>query len=189
MPFQPEELLTRGSFMPDVLPSRSEVQLDLAAEILRQFGEVRFVARGSSMLPAIYPGDLLTIRSEAMVQARCGEIVLCLRDGRFWIHRVTRKWREGGLLVFATRGDALTLEDPTVEENQLLGRVTSIVRRGKLVDLARRNGPWMKLLRWGVRNSGVVAKSLLRWHSLRARILGGAPEALENPREQSAECV
>jgi hypothetical protein len=175
--------------MPDALPSRGEVQLDLAAEVLRQFGEVRFVARGSSMLPSIYPGDLLTIRSGAMAQARCGEIVLCLRDGRFWIHRVTRKWREGGLLRFATRGDALTLEDPPVDEHQLLGLVTAIVRRGKLVGLARKNGPRTKLLRWGVRNSGAVAKSLLRWHALRTRILGGSQDPLENPRAQSPEFI
>jgi hypothetical protein len=189
MPLQPEEFLIRGPFMPDALPSRGEVQLDLAAEVLRQFGEVRFVARGSSRLPSIYPGDLLTIRSEAMAQARCGEIVLCLRDGRFWIHRVTRKWREGGLLRFATRGDALTLEDPLVDEHQLLGRVAAIVRHGKLVDLARKNGPRTKLLRWGVRNSGAVAAALLCWHALRTRILGGSQEALENPRAQSPEFI
>ena len=43
-----------------------ETRLDLAAEVLHRFGEVRFIAHGSSMIPSIYPGDLLTVRSDAV---------------------------------------------------------------------------------------------------------------------------
>ncbi len=167
---------------------REKVQLDLAAEVLRRFGEVRFVARGSSMIPSIYPGDLLTVRSQFIADARHGQIVLSLREGRFWAHRVTRKWRQGNRFVFATRGDALPKEDPSLDESQMLGRVTSVVRYGKPVALAQIDRPWTRLLRWAVRNSSALAKTLLRRHSLRMRLLGRSHELLGNPGTPFLEC-
>src|SRR5580658_6145615 len=88
MPVQPEELLTSTFSHADALQSKQEARLDLAAEVLHRFGEVRFVAHGSSMIPSIYPGDLLTVRSESIAEARTGEIVLFLLGGRFFVHRV-----------------------------------------------------------------------------------------------------
>src|ERR1700733_247922 len=136
MPVQPEELLTSTFSHADALQSKQEARLDLAAEVLHRFGEVRFVANGSSMIPSIYPGDLLTVRSESVVNARAGEIVLFLLGGRFFVHRVMRKWPERNRVVFATRGDALTQEDPSIDGSQLLGRITSILRHGKPVKFA-----------------------------------------------------
>jgi len=189
MQIQPEEFLTGKLIVADTLPSSGEVRLDLAAEVLRRFGEVRFVARGSSMIPSIYPGDLLTVRSQAIAEARYGHIVLALREGRFWAHRLIRKWRQGNHFVLATRGDALLDEDPSLDESQVLGRVTSIVRYGKPVEFARVNGFSTKLLRWAVRNSNALAKALLRRHSLRLRLLGGSHEPYETPGTPVLECM
>ena len=166
-----------------------EVRLNLAADVLHHFGEVHFVAQGSSMIPSIYPGDLLTVRSESIADARCGEIVLFLLSGRFFVHRVMRKWPERNRIVFATRGDALTQEDPSVDGSQLLGRVTSIVRHGKSVKLATRLNPWKKFLRWGVRNSDTFAKTLLAAHLLRTRILGPTCHPAVTSGKQLQECV
>jgi len=173
--------------------TRHSVQLDLAGEVLRKFGEVRFVARGCSMIPSIYPGDLLTVRSHTIADARQGQIVLALREGRFWAHRIIRKWRDGNRVVLATRGDALAQEDPSLDENQLLGRVVSIVRFGKAVDVAHVDGLWIKLKRLAVRNSGALAKTLLRRHSLRMRLLGNSTghsnEMLGHSSPQILECM
>jgi hypothetical protein len=197
MPLQPEELLTRTHTQADALESMhdarldlaQEVRLNLAADVLHRFGEVRFVAHGSSMIPSIYPGDLLTVRSESIADARCGEIVLFLLSGRFFVHRVMRKWPERNRIVFATRGDALSQEDPSVDASQLLGRVTSILRHGKKVKLATRFNPWTKFLRWGVRNSDTFAKTLLAAHLLRTRIFGGTRHSAATPSDQLQECV
>jgi hypothetical protein len=197
MPLQPEELLTRTHTRADALQSMHEARLDLAqearlnlaAEVLHRFGEVRFVAHGSSMIPSIYPGDLLIVRSESIADARCGEIVLFLLSGRFFVHRVMRKWPERNHIVFATRGDALTQEDPSVDGSQLLGRVTSILRHGKQVKLATRLNPWTKFLRWGVRTSDTFAKILLAAHLLRTRILGSTRQPAATSGKQLQECV
>ena len=189
MQIQPEEFLTRTHIVASALPSSGEVRLDLAAEVLRRFGEVRFVARGSSMIPSIYPGDVLTVRSQVIAEARHGHIVLALREGRFWAHRLIRKWRQGNRFVLATRGDALPDEDPSLDESQVLGRVTSIVRYGKPVEFARADGFSTKLFRWAVRNSNALAKALLRRHSLRLRLLGRSHEPYETPGTPVLECM
>jgi hypothetical protein len=197
MPFQPEKFLTRTHLHSGALTSKhdarldlaQEVRLNLAADVLHRFGEVRFVAHGSSMIPSIYPGDLLSVRSESIADARCGEIVLFLLGGRFFVHRVMRKWSEGTRIVFATRGDALSQEDPSVDGSQLLGRVTSILRHGKQVKLATRLNAWTKLLRWGVQNSDTFAKTLLTAHLLRTRILRRARHSAATPSDQLQECA
>lgn len=189
MPLQPEKFLITPPSMAPPVHSREETELDLAAEVLRRFGEVRLVARGSSMIPSIYPGDLLSIRFEQSADIQCGDVVLCLREGRFWIHRVARKWREGGRRVFATQGEALPNEDPPVDEKQLLGRVDSITRHGKPVEFARTHGLWTKLLQRSVQSSDVAASGLLHWHSLRTRIIGNSTPAIKKTPEKFMECV
>ena len=175
--------------MPTAVPtSRQHVQLDLAAEVLSRFGEVRIVELGSSMIPSIYPGDILTIRSEPKHAARCGDIVLHLRERRFCVHRVTHTWQEGGCLMFATWGDAAARQDPPFDKNQLLGRVTAIFRRGRQVDFAQVDTLRRKLLRSAVRRSGALATALLRWHLLQTRIFRGSPTAVGHRSEQFLEC-
>jgi hypothetical protein len=155
-----------------VATSSHDTRLDLAAEVLHRFGEVRFIAHGSSMIPSIYPGDLLTVRSDSAAEARRGEIVLFLLGGRPFVHRVMRKWPERNRVVFATRGDALPKEDPSIDASQLLGRVTHIQRRGKSIAVVAKPGPFTRAHRWAVRNSPIFARLLLAAHSLRMRFAG-----------------
>jgi hypothetical protein len=99
----------------------------LATEVLRRFGEVRLRVIGSSMLPAVQPGDVLTIRQCVMSAVECGAIVLFTRDGRLFAHRVVA--RRNTHLV--TRGDALDGQDPPIRPDQLLGQVVAVTRNGR----------------------------------------------------------
>lgn len=112
---------TRKLARPDLAET---VKFCLAAEVLRLSGEFRLRAMGASMLPAIWPGDILTVRAADAGGVKPGEIVLCSRDDRFVIHRVVEN--RGGRLI--TRGDALPNNDPPVGAGDLLGRVVSIER-------------------------------------------------------------
>ena len=161
-----------GSVTANANAATHDTRLDLAAEVLHRFGEVRFIAHGSSMIPSIYPGDLLTVRSDSAADARRGEIVFFLLAGRPFIHRVMRKWPERNRVVFATRGDALPKEDPSIDASQLLGRVTHIQRRGRSIPVVAKPGPFTRAHRWAVRNSSIFARLLLAAHVLRMRIAG-----------------
>jgi signal peptidase I len=189
VPLQSEEFLKRSHAAAEPQHTRAEAHLDLAAEVLKRFGELRLVARGSSMVPSIYPGDLVTVRSAPVAEARHGDIVLYFRDGRFWIHRLMRKWRDGSHLFFATRGDALPQEDPSVAESQVLGFVASVVRYGAPVDLARLNRARNLILGWAVRHSTAVTRALLRRHSLRVRLLGRSQEQQGGAGSPILECM
>lgn len=101
----------------------------LAADVLRAFGSLRLQVAGSSMLPAVRPGDVLTVRRQESPRVAAGDIVLFARQSRLFAHRVLR--HSGAMLI--TRGDALPAQDPPVSSAELLGVVTSISREGKLL--------------------------------------------------------
>jgi signal peptidase I len=109
--------------------SREDLKLDLATELLRSLGTVTMKTWGTSMLPALWPEDLLTIQSAAHDEVASGDIVLVLRDNRFFVHRLIEKRKVGDRCAWITRGDAMPQDDPPAAEFELLGRVTGI-RRG-----------------------------------------------------------
>src|SRR2546428_4977056 len=55
---------------------RAAAHRELLAEVARKFGEIRFKATGDSMLPSVWPGDLLTVRRQSFSEFRPGQIVL-----------------------------------------------------------------------------------------------------------------
>ncbi len=150
-------------------PSRNILKLELAAEILREFAEVRFVARGNSMLPAIYPGDCLTVSSFGDGEPRCGDVVLCRIADGFRVHRIVKILGEGAERLYVLRGDALVDEDAPVSGDELLGRVTSIVRRGMPLRLRTTMGMRGRVVGLIVRHSTVAVALLLGWQRMQAR--------------------
>ena len=149
---------------------REDIAVTLAAEVLRTFGEFEFVAWGSSMIPAVFPGDTLIVRKETHERVCAGDVVLFARDGRFYAHRLVEKIETDGSVRLIARGDARDRDDPPFAEGDLLGRIETVIRRGKRFDLERRLGVGQRMLRWIVQRSEFGAKSLLRWHSLRGRL-------------------
>jgi hypothetical protein len=81
------------------------------------------------MLPSLWPGDLLTIQRAAYDEVVSGDIVLVMRDNRFFVHRLVERRRVQDCLSWITRGDAMPGDDAPVGESDLLGRVAG-VRRG-----------------------------------------------------------
>ena len=71
--------------------ARETLGCELAAEVLRSWGRLRLRATGASMLPAVWPGDVLSVRSQGVVEALPGDIVLFGREGRLVAHRVVER--------------------------------------------------------------------------------------------------
>jgi hypothetical protein len=103
-----------------------EIRCEVAAEALRASGELRLRVFGGSMLPSIWPGDVLLIRRAAPADMEPGGLVLCARKGGFVVHRIVRKDED----MLTTRGDALREDDEPVPFNQALGKVAMIERGG-----------------------------------------------------------
>lgn len=110
---------------------RSIAGCGLTADVARTFGEVRLRVTGSSMIPAIWPGDVITVHRRSITELRPGMIVLCERNTTLVAHRVTNSY--GTFLT--TRGDSLPSEDPAVGASEIVGEVVCVDRDGRPVSL------------------------------------------------------
>jgi hypothetical protein len=169
--------------------SREWLKGELAAETLRQFSEVRFVAHGSNMLPPIYPGDYLTVRSFGSAFPRCGDTALCRSSGELRVHRIVNILEDGPVTSYILRGDALLENDPPVARAEILGRVTSLLRRGKPVDLDSVKGLCHRVLQWIVRRCEVAGTLRLGWHALLAREIQRIESLPGRSAEAKMECT
>jgi signal peptidase I len=117
-----------------------ELACGLAEEVVRTFGEVRLRVFGTSMVPTILPGDLVSIHRACLNDISPGEIVLFLQMGRLFVHRVVDRkvitaasGPEEQCLI--TRGDRQRHTDPPVSSTELVGRVVSVERENRKVEL------------------------------------------------------
>lgn len=131
----------------------TELACGLTEEVVRNFGEVRLRVFGTSMVPAILPGDMVSIQQANLNEISKGEIVLFVRAGRLFVHRVTSP--AGAVAVVGsaepcliTRGDRLRQDDGPVTSGELLGRVVSVERNNRRIEFKsnRSNRLMMRLL-------------------------------------------
>jgi signal peptidase I len=137
--------------------AREAGRCSLVAEALRSWGRLKLRASGISMLPALWPGDLLTIQVHQPEQVEPGEIVLYMRSGRFFIHRVVSRGLDAKGTFLITRGDCMAENDPPVSRGELLGRICEVQRAGSVFVPALRLSPAHR----------VVAYMLCHWSLLR----------------------
>jgi len=113
----------------------------LAGEVVRTFGGVRLRVFGTSMVPSVLPGDLISVQKTGLADISPGEIVLFSQQGRLFAHRVVRRVRSVVNPYLITRGDRLGQDDPPVSSSELLGRVSSIERGNRQPESpSQRNG-------------------------------------------------
>lgn len=88
---------------------------------------MRFRATGASMGRAIPPGSVITAVPLDPAAAAVGEVLVHMREGRLWIHRLARvAIQEGHPPRFVCHGDGQTHDDPPVEARDVLARVVAI---------------------------------------------------------------
>ena len=143
----------------------------LVEESMRRFGEVRIRIAGSSMLPVIRPGDIVSVRRCVPTQVSRGEIVLFIRDKRLFVHRVLgEKPSADGQSALITRGDSVPENDPPVFAGELLGCVTAIHRGRRVIVPYRTSSIFERMISSVLRRFEWPAKGLLRFYSLRAHL-------------------
>jgi signal peptidase len=116
----------------------------------------RLTVSGGSMWPFIPSGAAVVIEPYRGTNVRVGDIALAQRpDGDCLLHRVARI-RAGGIYLL---GDAQEALEGPFTPHQLLGRVTTVERRGRAINtqgpLCRLTGslwlllrPWRRSLLW-----------------------------------------
>jgi hypothetical protein len=133
----------------DRAENASTAACELVEEVVRTFGHARFRAFGTSMVPSILPGDLVSVQRAGFSEISTGDVVVYSREGRLFAHRAVGLSGDTSDPRLIARGDRLCDNDAPISSTALLGRVTSIERadgRGfRPVHLARRNG-WAKCI-------------------------------------------
>ncbi|HWY58739.1 MAG TPA: S24 family peptidase [Terriglobales bacterium] len=138
--------------MPITTEARGDHKLELAAEVLSSGGTIRLRAFGTSMLPSIWPGDILTVEHKPGHEIIPGDIALVARNRQFFIHRVIEKRNSHWI----TRGDSLPQNDEPAAEVQVLGKVSLIHKKAGAVA-----PPQLSLF------SRTLARMLCHWDSFR----------------------
>jgi signal peptidase len=138
------------------LQQRSVVGCQLVADVARRFGEVCLKVTGASMMPAIWPGDIITVRRCNIAELRLGQIVLSRRDEKLFAHRITSIC--GNLVT--TRGDSLEYNDPAITVPDIIGQVIHLVRNGRRVHL--RQSWWQNISSFILRRSDFCTRMTLR---------------------------
>lgn len=118
---------------PQVQDEAHALKCDLAGEVLRSSGTLRLQVTGWSMLPTIWPGDTLVVKRAGDSDIIDGDVVLFSNGRRFVAHRVITKNSGSGKPMVQTQGDALSRRDAPVTHDELLGKVSFIMRKGKRV--------------------------------------------------------
>ncbi|MGH9529828.1 MAG: S24/S26 family peptidase [Terriglobales bacterium] len=142
-------------------------KIKLGEEILCSGGSIRLRVWGTSMLPSVWPGDVVIVEGYAVTSVVCGDIILYEANDSFFVHRVIGKSEDG--VGWFTRGDALPQDDPAITKSQLLGRVSVIYRNGRTIVPKRGLAPLMRAAGWILSNSDHLRSLALRLHSLRNR--------------------
>ncbi len=108
------------------------------------------------MIPAVWPGDVVTVKRRALVDLRPGNIVLCHREGSLIAHRVKRLSPTHLMM----RGDSLSQTDEPLPHSQVIGQVVGIQRKGQPVSLTRSTRH--RVVSCLIRRSDLLARMTLR---------------------------
>jgi signal peptidase I len=150
------------------------LKCDLAAEVLRSSASLRLRVMGSSMLPSVWPGDTLLIERVEANAVTAGDLVLFGRNRRLFVHRVVRVGANGDATIL-TRGDAMLQPDPPMPSRNLLGRVSYIVRYGRLIEPKKTLGLPQR-----------AVASLIQRSEIAARVAIGVSGVLQGSRRRNS---
>ena len=125
---------------------------ELASEILGRGHSLRFRAHGQSMRPSIRDGDVLTAEPADLAELRVGDVALHQTGrGQVVAHRVIARRTSEGDTVLITCGDGSGRSMDRATEEQVLGRVVAVERKGRTRRLRRSRGMlWagVSIMRW-----------------------------------------
>ena len=113
------------------------------------------------MEPFIHVGDRVVIEAVNTSQLFPGDIILYFNGHRFCTHRFVRILKDGKITKIVTKGDHLQGFDLPFEEDKYLGKVITILRKDKNINLRKNryrilNKIMGKLLtlQWVINNTG-----------------------------------
>lgn len=145
--------------------SRPDIKLDtkligeLVGEGVAGGGRIRLEVATDSMRPLINPKDKIVVRGGGIDDLTRGDILLFLRDGNLLAHRLLFKQKGGDEIGLVTKADNAFIADEPISCRQLLGRIITIEKGSRTINLEAR--------RWKILNRLLGELSLLEWSAFK----------------------
>jgi len=145
------------------------VEMALCRSALAAGGRLALHVRGTSMLPALWPGETVWVEQANVDELRNGDVIVFVRDRQLVVHRVvataetTAETTAGSTLI--TRGDAQPQDDVPVLPSAVLGVVRSVCRFRADRPVGGRPSRAASALSWLVRRSEMARFLLAGIHS------------------------
>lgn len=148
-------------FYPNPGADSERQKIRLATMFLRSAGRVRIRAFGTSMLPTIWPGDVLLVEGTSLDRLASGDVALVSREDGICIHRLVNK----NGTHWSTRGDAMPQNDPPLQAAEIVGRVLEVHTGNRVLTLPRKVQPLTRLLAWVLCQSQLCRRIAFLAHS------------------------
>jgi hypothetical protein len=132
---------------------------ELASEIVSRGVGFSFRAHGSSMLPFVRDGAVLTILPADPARLRRADIILYRSPHGLRAHRIVGVCRHSGETVFHAQGDALLGQSERLGPDQILGRVVGVAYGTMKIAIG---SPFWRFLGLVWMSSAPVSQLLLR---------------------------
>ncbi len=100
-------------------------------DLLLASKKVQFVIKGRSMYPTLRTGDLVDVDPTEKETLETGDIVVFQKERELICHRLVEIHEKVSPHPLLTQGDATTHPDPPLSQQEILGKVISIERKGK----------------------------------------------------------
>jgi signal peptidase I len=158
-----------------------------ALHVWGQAGGEHFIPiTGCSMLPLIQDGDQVLV-SHGCAGVQPGDVVLFQQKGTLVAHRVMRiQYSEAGQ-VFITKGDNGLHFDPSVNADEIVGRVLAVKRGHRVMSL---DTPFWRIVGWLVAVVTWPVAGLYAWgRGLKRGFWGAEPSRLTTFLRQSALAI
>lgn len=145
---------------------KSELFSSMAVDALDAAGELCLRAQGRSMLPSMWPGDLLSVRPQDPETIVRGDVILFRRNGQLFTHRVVDQFCCKSGKTFIAQGDGLRHPDLPISQEDVLGRVVLVTRCGRSFEPPRDLSVAQQLLSAFARRIAWGSGVLVRGHAL-----------------------
>ena len=137
---------------------------ELITEALQLAGTVQLRVGGWSMLPTIWPGDIVLIKAADQNSVRTGDIALFRRGENLTVHRILDIDETAGQIL--SRGDAMPQSDPSFSSRELLGKVEFVLRNGKRIEPSRNLGLAQRAMADLMQRSETAARVAVTAHQM-----------------------
>ena len=112
---------------------------EIAGELLNDKHSLQFLTKGYSMFPTLKPGDKAIVEKFDANNYQLGDIVVFKSKGILIGHRIIKKTKSTDSIIFTTRGDNSPVTDKTFTEKDILGKIKSFTRNGKIISCQNAN--------------------------------------------------